>query len=140
MTTETKYTPQTAQHFNRYSAMNVSTIKTKLECGCEPYKDVFTYARWQALGYQVKRGEHSIKIPVIIEKENEDGEAIKRLFSSHVFCRCQVKSIKAQTENEPIKPTQPEIKPMAIQPINEPVNSKPESKINDVIMDGWRII
>jgi uncharacterized protein (DUF1778 family) len=27
-----------------------------------------------------------------------------------------------------------------IQPINEPVNSKPESKINDVIMDGLRII
>ena len=66
------FTPESAQSFHRYSPINAATVKMRLACGCEPYKDVFTYNRWLALGYQVQRGERSIKIPVIVERENED--------------------------------------------------------------------
>ena len=146
MTTATKFTPDTAQAFNRYSSLNASTVKMRLSCGCEPYKDVFTYARWQALGYQVQRGQRSIKIPVVIEKENDDGETLKRLFNSHVFCRCQVKPISDKTESKPvettaIKPIEP-IKPVIepIQPKVEPeIKSNSDSPINN-IMKGWQVV
>ena len=139
------FTPESAQSFHRYSPINAATVKMRLACGCEPYKDVFTYNRWLALGYQVQRGERSIKIPVIVERENEDNETIKRLFKSHVFCRCQVKPIGTKQNIEPeskpiepvaIMPIQPIIEPK-IEPI-KPVNHS-ESQI-DNIMKGWRVI
>jgi hypothetical protein len=148
MTTST-FTPETAQSFNRYSSQNAATVKMRLACGCEPYKDVFTYNRWLAMGYQVQRGEHSIKIPVIVERENEDNETIKRLFKSHVFCRCQVKVIGSKPESKPIEPET--IKPAAIVPIQptiEPIKpiSEPIKPINhsdspiDNIMKGWSLV
>jgi hypothetical protein len=139
------FTPETAQSFNRYSSQNAATVKMRLACGCEPYRDVFTYNRWLAMGYQVQRGEHSIKIPVIVERENEDNETIKRLFKSHVFCRCQVKSINES------KPIEPKIEPAAIvpiQPIIEPIKPiiEPIKPVNhsdnpiDNIMKGWQVV
>ncbi len=66
----TKLSPAQATHFQRYSSMNACTVQATLKCGCKPYQDVFTYVRWQAQGYQVMRGEHSISIPVIVEREH----------------------------------------------------------------------
>lgn len=88
-------TADQAQRFEYYSATNAGIVKACLPCGCKPYEDVFTYARWQALGYQVKKGEHGIKIGTYapITQKDEDGEKIvgKRPWTSTVFCRCQVK-------------------------------------------------
>ena len=144
------FTPESAQSFHRYSPINAATVKMRLACGCEPYKDVFTYNRWLALGYQVQRGERSIKIPVIVERENEDNETIKRLFKSHVFCRCQVKpigtkqTIEPEFKPEPIKPAaimpiQPIIEPK-IEPIIEPKRvNQPDNPI-DNMMKGWHVV
>ena len=140
------FTPESAQSFHRYSPINAATVKMRLACGCEPYKDVFTYNRWLALGYQVQRGERSIKIPVIVERENEDNETIKRLFKSHVFCRCQVKPIgtKQETKIEPeSKPIEP-VAIMPIQPIIEPIRepkrvNQPDNPI-DNMMKGWHVV
>ena len=35
------------------------------ECGCEPYADVFTFNRWKAQGYFVRRGEHGVRLPIV---------------------------------------------------------------------------
>ena len=91
------FTPETARQFDRYSVANAVTVKQSLPCGCEPYEDVFTYRRWKAQGMQVQRGQKAIKLPLVIRgtrKDDESGEerAFKRLASSAVFCRCQVKA------------------------------------------------
>lgn len=101
------HTPMTAAqatHFDRYSAANVQTVKSALHCGCEPYKDVFTYRRWQALGYQVQKGQKSIKIPImkaipvtgdtdpVTGDTTAPGSRTIR-GTGAVFCRCQVQPI-----------------------------------------------
>ena len=93
-----KMTPAEARSFDTYSPANATMIGSLLNCGCQPYEDVFTYQRWKAQGYQVQRGEKAIKIPVIKTippKDTDDPNAKPRSFkgSSSVFCRCQVKPI-----------------------------------------------
>ena len=95
-----KFTPETARHFDRYSVANAVTVKQALPCGCEPYRDVFTYVRWKAQGFQVQRGEQAIRLPLVYgrtESDPETGEerTVKRLGRSAVFCRCQVKPAEA---------------------------------------------
>jgi len=93
-------TPEQAQSFERMSWGNYIAAKAcRPNCQCEPYKDMFTYRRWQALGFQVQRGEHSIRLPLVkyVTVDSKDGEAVddRRIFgSSRVFCRCQVKPIE----------------------------------------------
>ena len=151
MTTKTHTRPtmtaDQATMFPRYSPANAATVKTVLDCGCEPYQDVFTYNRWKAQGYQVMRGQRAVKIPVIVTAENEDGEAIRRLWRSAVFCRHQVKRI-GEPDPEPARPlelyptfpikTEPEPAP-AITPEPAPAvnNSIPDT---DKMMQNWRVI
>jgi hypothetical protein len=105
------------------------------------------------MGFQVQRGEHSIKIPVVVERENEDNETIKRLFKSHVFCRCQVKQIgtkqEDKTETKPIEPSMAitpilpviePIKPKPIQPKIEPIKVNHSDNPIDNIMKGWQVV
>ena len=68
-----------------------------LTCGCRAYEDVFTYNRWKAQGYYVKRGEHGIKLPVIKRVDREDPDTgeektIRIRGRAHVFCRHQVEA------------------------------------------------
>lgn len=44
------------------------------ESEIKPRENVLTYAAWQALDRQVRRGEHGVKIPVVIEREETDPE------------------------------------------------------------------
>ncbi len=71
-------TPHQARTFQTYSAENATTVVMNLECGCEPYVEVFTYNRWKAQGFQVQKGMKSIKIPVYGTStgENEGGEVV----------------------------------------------------------------
>lgn len=91
-----KMTTEQAKQFKGMSVGNMALVMQGLngKCACEPYADVFTYGRWRALGHQVRRGEHGIRLPVIVETEdkNDEGEVVARklLHSSAVFCRCQV--------------------------------------------------
>jgi hypothetical protein len=41
---------------------------------CEPYVNVLTFQQWKARGYHVKKGEQSIRIPIMKEIEQGDGE------------------------------------------------------------------
>ena len=78
---------------------NAISVKEALPCGCEPYRDVFTYRRWRAQGFQVQKGQKAIRLPLIYqrtEKDPETGEetTTRRMGRSAVFCRCQVKPIR----------------------------------------------
>lgn len=95
----TKMTSEQATQFNRFSLMNALTVANALPCGCEPYKDVYTFNRWKAQGFIVKKGEHGVKIPVIgtnIKHDEKTGQDVtkKYISNSAVFCRCQVKKLE----------------------------------------------
>lgn len=98
MVTKTKRPAMTAEqatHFDRISPANMIILRACLRCDCSPYQDVFTYNRWKAQGYQVRRGEKSIKLPLVkdIVTEDEESETVtthRILGASFVFCRCQV--------------------------------------------------
>jgi len=89
-----KMTAEEATTFDRQSVANAVRVTELLSCGCEPYKDVFTYLRWRAQGMQVQRGEKSIRLPLIIERQadddDDDSNPAKLLRRSAVFCRHQV--------------------------------------------------
>ncbi len=94
--TQPEMTASDARHFERYSVANAATVMHSRGCGCKPYVDVFTYQRWRAQGFQVQKGEKSIRIPTItrIEKTNKETGEIERFGRRHisfVFCRHQVK-------------------------------------------------
>jgi hypothetical protein len=94
-----KMTEQQATTFDRFSIGNALTVSASLQCGCKPYQDVFTFKRWLAQGYCVKKGEHGIKIPVIgssIKHDDKTGQDVtkKYISNSAVFCRCQVKKLE----------------------------------------------
>lgn len=96
-----KMTAEEARSFDQVSIGNAMMVDLllKKKCDCHAYEDVFTYNRWRAQGYQVQRGEKSIKLPLVkvVTEENEDtGEPVecrRILGSSAVFCRCQVQPI-----------------------------------------------
>lgn len=93
-----KMTAEDATTFRGVSVANAAQLLAAAEergCTCMPYEDWFTYGRWHALGYQVQRGEHGVHLPVIIEKEQEDGETKRYPGRTTVFCRCQVKPLDA---------------------------------------------
>lgn len=135
-----KMTPQDAAHFSRYSIQNAATVADALECGCEPYRDVFTYGRWQALGFQVQRGQKAVKIPVIIQTEHEDEEGNvthrRQFWTGAVFCRHQVQAAtdkaKAPASFGSTKPRMPEPKPAPTPP--------PTSSQVDQLMNQWKAV
>jgi len=53
------------------------------ESEIRPRENVLTYHAWRALGRQVRKGEHGVKVVTYIErtvKEQENGEEIERTF------------------------------------------------------------
>jgi hypothetical protein len=131
-------TAQQATMFERFSVGNATTAESALDCGCKAYVDVYTYNRWQAQGFQVKRGQRAVRLPMVkdVEREAENGETkTRRIFtSSSVFCRHQVEPIQATAEPTPTPPTP--TKPQ--QPIENPTPG-PQPRI-DEIMGNWKEI
>ena len=87
-----KMTATEAKTFGSYSERNAMLVTSALDCNCKPYEEILTYARWQALGRQVKKGEHGIKLSTYKSYETEeDGQLVtkKRPWTSNVFCKCQ---------------------------------------------------
>ncbi len=87
-----------ARTFDRYSVGNAARVMSERGCGCEPYVDVFTYKRWQAQGFQVQKGEKSIRIPTIrtVDRKNKqtgESEKVSLRRLSFVFCRHQVQPL-----------------------------------------------
>ena len=96
-----KMTSEEAVKFDRFSIFNALTVANSLPCGCEPYKDVFTFNRWKAQGFIVMKGQHGVKIPVVgtnIKYDDNTGQDVsKKYFSnSAVFCRHQVIKLESK--------------------------------------------
>lgn len=73
------------------------------ESEIKPRENVFTYNAWKALGRQVKRGEHGVKICVFVEtskKNKETGEVSYHKYpkSSTVFHVSQTEKITNKGE------------------------------------------
>ena len=98
-----KMTETQARTFDGHSTANETIVLMELAAkgctSCEPYKDIFTYRRWQAQGFQVQKGEHGIKLTtyIPIHKTDDDGKQVqtgRRPRTTTVFCACQVKPIE----------------------------------------------
>ena len=92
-----------ARQFNTFSVANTIAVESALNCGCEAYRDVFTYNRWKAQGFQVQRGQKAIRLPLVRVVDREDPKTGKTetrriLGRSAVFCRCQVKPIERRRQ------------------------------------------
>ncbi len=85
-----------ATRFDTYSPANAAIVEDARACGCEAYKDIFTYNRWKAQGMQVQKGEKATTITTyqpITKTDEATGEEIivtRKPRKSFVFCRCQV--------------------------------------------------
>lgn len=77
-----------------------ATFSLVLEGKLGADEEIHTFARWKALGYTVKRGEHAlIKLPIwkMSTKKNDDGEEVAtgRMFpkTSAFFGTSQVEKL-----------------------------------------------
>ena len=98
-----KMTAEQARTFDGHSAANATILTHAAEqrgCQCKPYQDWYTYKRWRAQGMQVQKGEKGTKLGTFIPTyttDSDTGEKVKtgtRPWTSHVFCRCQVKPVE----------------------------------------------
>lgn len=89
-----KMTPEEAKRFTRTSINSYAQVVEQLGCECEPYQDVFTFNRWKAQGFYVRKGEKAKKlvtwVPVTPKDENEESYLVPRTLA--VFCRHQVEA------------------------------------------------
>ena len=102
-------TPDEARSFSRYSMANAAIalieLKARGVCDgtCNPYKQVFTFNRWLAQGYVPIKGQHGVKLGIIIPTtkiEIKDGKEVVteggRPWSTTVFCFHQVKPVEVK--------------------------------------------
>jgi antirestriction protein ArdC len=96
-----KLTADTARVFGHVSQAHIALIAqaaAERGCTCKAYEDWFTYPRWRAQGYQVRKGEHGVPLITFGEFEDEEEEITddqahgrkRRPWHTRVFCRCQV--------------------------------------------------
>lgn len=106
-----RMTAREARTFVTYSERNAAIVAEAFEdCGCEAYINVYTYNRWKAQGYQVRKGESSTVVEVIVkasfkvQEKDEDGNDVeltktygkKRMMP--LFCKHQVDAAQAKIE------------------------------------------
>tara|TARA_Y100000310_G_scaffold128314_1_gene127492 strand:+ start:1052 stop:1330 length:279 start_codon:yes stop_codon:yes gene_type:complete len=86
-------TAEQAKTFEGYSVSNATSAEEAFPC-CEAYVDIFTYARWQAQGMQVMKGQKGTKVPTMTKRKIEDDDGEEKFISfrsmSSLFCRHQV--------------------------------------------------
>ena len=97
MTTSTnQLSPGEARRFDHFSVHNAVVAEaTCPTLECRAYTDIFTFRRWLALGFRVKRGERGASITTWVPvAEHDDGERHvarpRRPRRAVVFCRHQV--------------------------------------------------
>lgn len=88
------------QHFSVHNAVQAQMACP--EATCEAYQDIFTYRRWRAQGYAVRKGEHGTPVTTwITVKAREDDEKPKtRPKRAVLFCRHQVERAAGEPEQE----------------------------------------
>jgi hypothetical protein len=80
-------------HFSVHNAIAAESACPTIEC--RAYTDIFTFRRWLAQGYVVKRGEQGTKVTTWVSvPASEDGEETAarkmRPKTEVLFCRHQV--------------------------------------------------
>lgn len=83
-----------ARSFDRHDTMNATMVATLFKCGCKPYEDIFTFNRWKAQGWFVRKGEKGVRLDVFAKVKEVDAAGVEREKkyprATTVFCRCQV--------------------------------------------------
>lgn len=93
MATEMKeMTAEEARTFPHFSVHNA--VRAQLACPegiCQAYQDIFTYRRWRAQGYAVRKGEHGTAVTTwITTNGRRDDKPRTRPKRAVLFCRHQV--------------------------------------------------
>ena len=87
---------RTFQHFSVHNAAHAQQACP--ESTCQAYRDIFTYRRWRAQGYQVRRGEKGTAVTTWIAStrigENDEPIVVRRPKRTVLFCRHQVAEAK----------------------------------------------
>lgn len=89
-----RMTADEAVTFNHKSVQSMARIEQAINdrarsgCSCTPYEMVYSFQRWKALGYHVRKGERRLTYSVAWLKDPETGKA-KPIFTN-LFCLCQV--------------------------------------------------
>ena len=70
------------------------------EMDIRPRENIFTYHAWRALGRQVRRGEHGVKVLTFVDmakesKETGEKQTFRRPWSTTVFHVSQTDAIEA---------------------------------------------
>jgi N-terminal domain of anti-restriction factor ArdC len=94
-----KMTAEEAREFEMYSQKNAAIVEDGCENGCVAYEDIFTFKRWIAQGFVVRKGEKATRIEVpnfreIVDEKTGEKKRIRiGVRMVPVFCRCQVKRL-----------------------------------------------
>jgi len=86
--------------FGHFSIHNA--VQAQMACpegSCEAYRDIFTYPRWRAQGFAVRKGEHGTAVTTWIslpdtDRSNEQQTVQRRPKRAVLFCRHQVKRVR----------------------------------------------
>lgn len=83
------------------SEQSAAIVLAALDCNCQPYEDVFTFANWKKLGFFVRKGEKAkVATPRYITKKTTKKDGTEKSYTyqkmSHLFCRCQVEQKATQ--------------------------------------------
>ena len=94
-TEQQEMTAEEAREFSHFSVHNA--VQAQLACeegSCEAYSDIFTYRRWRAQGYRVRKGEKGTAVTTWITTEarrgDEETKRVRRPKRAVLFCRHQV--------------------------------------------------
>src|SRR6266542_49520 len=83
---------RTFQHFSVHNAAQAQQACS--ERTCRAYRDIFTYRRWRAQGYRVRRGETGTAVTTWIATtrigEDDEPVVVRRPKRTVLFCRHRV--------------------------------------------------
>ena len=101
-----KFTAKTAEEFKTRSAKNTEIVNAAFsKCGHTAYNSVFTVSRWNAQGFNIKKGEKATPVMTIqimnkVEIDANGKEVITKVRTrktARLFCQCQVNKIGGKT-------------------------------------------
>ena len=100
-----KFTAKTAKEFKGRSAKNTDIVNEAFKkCGHTAYDSVFTISRWNAIGFNINKGEKAtpvMTIQIMNKVEIKDGKEVitkvRTRKTARLFCQCQVNKIGNKT-------------------------------------------
>lgn len=100
-TTAQQMTADDARQFDHFSVHNA--VQAEMACAegsCHAYTDIFTFRRWRAQGFIVRKGEKGTTVttwvPVPTQNDTDETTVRRRPKRAVLFCRHQVERLKAR--------------------------------------------